>query len=116
MTRLKLLLIWIGLLAFGIAVVVGVEAIIPASIWNALTIPILLIALAWFLYSWFRWQRRQRGDGNELEYLEELAQEHAEGKRDHKAGLEMLIRTSTVDWKSPANAKRLEKMRRALDS
>jgi hypothetical protein len=56
-----------------------------------LAISIGVVAVFWFLLSWYRWNRKRVGDINELEYLDELAHEHATGMRDHRERITWLI-------------------------
>lgn len=71
--------------------------------------------MAWFLFSWWRWQRKQTGDANELEYLDDLLQEHLDGVKDHTERLAHLIKSIERDHPpSAALTKRLENARRML--
>ena len=57
---------------------------------------------AWFLFSWWRWQRKQTADANDLEYLDDLLQEHLDGEQDHTKRLEHLINAIEKDHPSSA--------------
>ena len=77
---------------------------------------VIPLAVLSFLYSWFRWHRKQVGDSNELEWLDELVQEHEKGIRDNSNTLKRLILTIEREHKNtPDLTKRLERARRVLN-
>jgi hypothetical protein len=76
---------------------------------------VILIVATPLGYSWFRWHRKQVGVANELEWLDELVDEHKRGIRDHSAKLEWLIGTIESERQpSAALTKRLNDVRRIL--
>ncbi len=64
------------------AVLVGVGLILW-DIRRSLGYVIVPVAVLWFLWSWFKWHAKQRGDQNELDVLEETVQEHERGRHDN---------------------------------
>jgi type VI protein secretion system component VasK len=72
---------------------------IPIGVRDWLAIIGLPLTVLYFLYAWYRWHRRQVRDANELEYLDELVQEHEAGTRDHRARLEHLLRAIEKEHK-----------------
>ena len=71
---------------------------------------------AFVLKSFISYHHKRRANENELEWFEELAKEHEEGKRDNRDYLERLIRSIEKDHQpSPALTKRLDRVRRILE-
>ncbi|MGY3445622.1 hypothetical protein [Bradyrhizobium sp. USDA 4473] len=76
---------------------------------------LLVIGAAWFLRSWWRWNRKQAGDANELDWLDEIVREHTAGKQDHSK----LIRRAITDIErdhepSPALSRELRRAKDAI--
>lgn len=56
-----------------------------------IAIVLIAVALVWLLWSWARWNFQQRGNANELDWLDELVREHQSGKRDRSETIRRLI-------------------------
>jgi hypothetical protein len=109
------LVVWFVLFLIAAMAVGSVSEFIPTTFQDFLGYIVIPAAILWFLYSWFRWHRKQAGAANELEWLEELAHEHKQGIRDHSEKLEWLIRVIEKEHEpSAALTKRLENVRRIL--
>lgn len=56
-------------------------------------LPTLVIAagVVWFSRSFWKWRRKQIGDANELDCLDEIVREHIAGKHDHTNTLRRMI-------------------------
>ncbi len=114
--RLGVFVIWLLAFVATIALVSPLMAMIPIEVRYWLALIVVPLVLLYFLYAWYRWHRKRVGDANELEWLDELAQQHAKGTRDNRDTLERLIRTIEKNHEhSAALAKRLENVRRILD-
>jgi hypothetical protein len=76
---------------------------------------IVPVAVVWFLWSWFKWRTKQRGDQNELDVLEETVQEHERGRHDNADYIKQQIFCIERDHKrTPEVERHLERARRAI--
>jgi hypothetical protein len=81
----------------------------------SLVVIVLLAGLLYIAFSWFRWCRKRVGDANELEWLDELAEEHLAGSHDHTRQLQWLIRVIEKNHPpSPSLRDRLDGVRRII--
>jgi hypothetical protein len=116
MRRRLVLLLWIAAIAVAAILIAPVMTMIPTNVRGSLAVIVLPSAALYFLYSWWRWHRKQAGDVNELEWLDELAREHEAGTHDHSERLKWLVLTIEKNHKpSHALADRLANVRRILD-
>jgi hypothetical protein len=84
------------------------------QIMKRLTVIVIVAGFIYFVFSWFHRHRKKVGDANELEWLDELVQEHLAG-RDQSDRLERLIRTIEKNHEpSSALTVRLANTRRIL--
>jgi len=96
------------------AVLVGVGLILW-DIRRSLGYVIVPVAVLWFLWSWFKWHAKQRGDQNELDVLEETVQEHERGRHDNTEYIKKQIFIIERDHKPTPEVQRLlERARRAI--
>jgi uncharacterized membrane protein len=113
--RLGVFLVWLALLAIAALLVGSLLDFVPTKYRDWLRYIVIPLAVLWFLYSWLRWHRKQAGDGNELEWLDELVQEQEKGVRNNSNTLRRLILTIEREHEnSPDLTKHLERARRAL--
>ena len=77
--RLIAVFIWVILFAVTAMIVGAILDFVPWDIRRYLGYVIIPVAVLWFLWSWFKWHAKQRGDQNELNVLEETVQEHERG-------------------------------------
>ena len=76
---------------------------------------IVVAGAIWFLRSWRKWNHKQRGDANELDWLDEVVREHVSGRRDHTE----IIRRAIADIErdhapSPALERDLRRAKEAI--
>jgi hypothetical protein len=77
---------------------------------NWIVAVLLVTGVLWFLRSWWRWHRKQIGDANELDWLDELVREHVAGKRDHSKTIRRIIADAERDHDpTPALARELRR-------
>lgn len=80
-----------------------------------LLIVLLAIGAACFLKSWWKWSRKQVGNANELDWLDEVVREHLSGKRDNTALIRRAIQDIERDHDpSPALARDLRRAKDAI--
>ena|SRR2546422_11513151 len=110
--------VFLMLLLFAVtAILVGTLLdFIPWDIRRLLGYIIIPIAVLWFLYSWFSWHHKQRGDQNELDCLDEVVQEHESGTRDNSETIKQQISIIEREHEhTPELTERLERARRTID-
>jgi hypothetical protein len=116
MSKVKAITIYVVLLAAAIVLVGYVLNFVPPKTRDYLLVIVLPVAVLWFLFSWYRWHRKQVGHANDLEWLDELLKEHLDGIRDNRKKLEWLMQTIEKEHApSAALTKRLENVRRILN-
>jgi hypothetical protein len=80
-----------------------------------IAIALLVVGIAWFLTSWRKWNRKQAGDANELDWLDEVVREHVDGKRDNSELIRRAIQDIERDHDpSPALARDLRRAKDAI--
>jgi hypothetical protein len=75
----------ISILLFAVAVMIvgAARDYLPESVGRSLDYVIIPVAVLWFLWSWFKWHARQRGDQNLLDVLAATVQEHESGRHNN---------------------------------
>jgi hypothetical protein len=113
--RLFGLLIWIALFVIAAMIIGSLLDFLPRDVRTWLGYIVILVAILWFLWSWFKWHRKQVGDRNELEWLDELVDEHQRGVKDHSQRLEWLVATIEREHQPSSDlTRRLERARQVL--
>ena len=116
MTKTKAILLVLVLFVVSIMLVGSLSTFIPLHIQVWLDYTIISAAVLWFLWSWFNWYTKQRGDQNELDCLEEVVQEHERGIRDNSKTIrEQIFFIERDHKKTPVVQNLLERARRALE-
>jgi len=103
-----------------------------ATIWIAIIILIptgltrysaAIVAIGGFLWLqskgpqiWSRWRQKYKGDWNELEWLNELVDEHSSGIKDHRRRIAWLIPIIEKENRLPSDImqRHLERARHAI--
>jgi hypothetical protein len=113
--RLISLFIVVLLFAVTAAIIGTILDFIAWDIRRFLGYVIVPVAVLWFLWSWFKWHAKQRGDQNELDVLEETVQEHERGRHDNTEYIKKQIFRIERDHKRTPEVQRLlERARRAI--
>jgi hypothetical protein len=113
--RLSSIFILVLLIAVTATIVGTLLDFIPWDIRRSLGYVVVPVAVLWFLWSWFKWHAKQRGDQNELDCLEEVVQEHERGMRDNTKTIKEQVFFIERDHKRTPEVQRLlERARRAI--
>jgi RsiW-degrading membrane proteinase PrsW (M82 family) len=114
--RLGAIFIWVLLIAVTAMIVGAIFDFVPWDICRYLGYVIVPLAVLWFLWSWFKWHAKQRGDQNELDVLEETVQEHERGRHDDTEYIKKQIFFVERDHKRTPEVQRLlDRARRAIE-
>jgi hypothetical protein len=98
--RLVALVILVLLFVVSAMIVGAILNPIPWDIRRYLGYVAIPVAVLWFLWSWFKWHAKQRGDQNELDVLEETVLEHEQGRHDNSEYIKKQISLSSATTSS----------------
>jgi hypothetical protein len=78
--------------------------------------PVIALGVLWFSRSFWKWRRKQIGDANELDCLDEIVREHTSGRYDHTNTIRRMIHDIEQSHEpSAALARELRRAREALE-
>jgi uncharacterized membrane protein YccC len=109
-----------GVVSLAVCTAIGVLLIRFSHFVLGGTITTILLAclFVWWVRQWWKDRKEKYGDyatQNEIEYLEELADEHERGVRDHGERLRHLLPLFRRDAKEPERHKRrIDNIRRII--
>jgi uncharacterized membrane protein YccC len=109
-----------GLVCLAVCAAIGVLLIRLSHFVLGGTVTAILLAclFVWWVRQWWKNRKEKYRDyatDNEIEYLEELADEHKRGVRDHSEGLRHLLPLFDRDAREPERYKhRIDKIRRII--
>jgi len=109
-----------GIVSLAVCTIIGVLVIQSANALLGKTIAAILFACwgAWALWQWWKGKKasyQERATENEIEWLEELADEHERGTRDNREKLQRMLTVFEKENKDPwLYKRRLDNIRRII--